>query len=182
MPDDWIPNCATQLERAIRALFVQEGAASVADCFISNESTEIGNLATGVTIIRASSSTTEDSEQSGNEKLSVSIQNKFDASVGPSETNTKLNRVQMDRRVGRQMLAMSRWSSDPGRFGETIENITDAGRELATLDAENESDMSEFTCLFVRYLGMTRGQPEDNSCAWVEARNYEITVCPSNVD
>jgi len=88
----------------------------------------------------------------------------------------------MDRRVGRQMLAMSKGDSTTGRLDATIANITDAGRELATLDDENESDMSEFTCIFVRYLGMTRGQPEDNSCAWIEARNYEIVACPSNVD
>jgi hypothetical protein len=188
MPSDWIPNCGTQLERAIRALFIAEGAATADDCHISNDSTErTGLITTGLTTILASQSTAADTELSGNEKWSVSIQNKFGAALQPGETNASVNRVALDTRVGKQMLEMMQSSGNPsGSLDETAANITAAGRALAAVDDEtaaaNDVDMTEFTCLFVRYLGSTRGRPDDGSCAWVEVRNFEITACPSNVD
>ncbi len=181
MPDDWIPNCGTQLERAIRALFVARGAATVDDCYISVENRERTVLATGITTIRANSSS-HDPEASGNEKFTVSIQNKFAAIGDPTETNPKLNRTELDKRVGRQQLAMLRGNDDSDWPDLTCDEITSEGRALADIDEDNEADMSEFTCQFIRYLGMTRGEPEDDSCAWVEVRNFEITACSLNVD
>jgi hypothetical protein len=69
-----------------------------------------------------------------------------------------------------------------GTLNFTCDDINEYGRALATIDATNESDMTEFTCLSGRYLGMTRGEPEDGSCAWVEVRNFEFVACPTNVD
>lgn len=182
MPADWIPNCATQLERAIRALFIGSGAATAADCFISNESEERAGIATGITTVRCSSSDTTDPEGAGNEKFQVTIQNKFFAAQEESETNVKLNRVEMDMRVGRQMLAMLAGTNGRTDTDVACASITTYGRALADVDSANESDMEEFTCLFGRYLGMTRGVPEDLSCSWVEVRNFEITACPTAVD
>lgn len=184
MPDDWIPNCGTQVERAIRALFVARGAATVADCFISNESAlrdaSVSPLSTGITTIRANASSTADGELSGNEKFTVSIQNKFGVKGDPTEENPLVNRTELDQRVGRQQLAMLR-GNDSESLSLTRDDLTTYGRELADTDPDNEADMEEFTCLFVRYLGMTRGEPEDDSCSWVEVRNFEIAACPTAI-
>lgn len=184
MPTDWIPNSASQLERAIRAMFIARGDATAADCHISNESGDRTGIANGITDILAVMSTATDTEPSGNEKWTVRIQNKFGAVVQPDEPNPQLNRVAMDQRVGRQMLALLRGTYS---LDETCADITNAGRALAVandstaeaiLDAANNADMAEFTCLFGRYLGATRGQPEDGSCAWVEVRNMEFVAVP----
>ncbi len=179
MPDDWIPNCGTQLERAIRAHFIDQGAATADDCFISNESEDRTGLAAGITTIRAASSQAADG--SGNEVFQVVIQNKFGVRGNPEEENPKLNRTELDRRVGRQMLALL--SGDEGRTDLNLacSAISIAGNALATIDPDNEADMEEFTCLFGRYLGMTRGAPDDASCAWVEVRNFEFTAAPSAI-
>ena len=184
MPTDWIPNSGSQLERAIRAMFIARGDATAADCHASNESGDRTGLATGITDILAVMSTATDTEPSGNEKWTVRIQNKFGAVVQPDEPNPQLNRVEMDRRVGRQMLAMMRGTYS---LDETCADITTEGRAIATpadgtaeaiQAAANDADMTEFTCLFGRYLGATRGQPEDGSCAWIEVRNFELVAVP----
>jgi hypothetical protein len=188
MPEEWIPNCGTQLERAIRALFIEKGAASVADCFISNDSTERADLADGLTTVRAFQSTTNEAELSGNETFQVVILNEFWVRGSPNEENLSLNRVRLDERVGRQMRCLLQAilrdgaTTDSGTLDGTCADITSAGRALATQDAVNDADMTEFTCLKGRYLGMARGEPADQSCSWAELRNFEFTVCPANVD
>lgn len=187
MPTDWLPNCGTQLERAIRALFISKGAATKDDCYVSNESRDRTGLDTGITAILAEQSTTQDSELSGNEKWQVSIQNLYGAVQQEGEP-PELNRIEMDKRVGRQELLLRKGEAD--KLDVSADDITAAGRALAVTDntpegdlsaAQNE-DMAEFTCLFMRFLGSTRGKPNDEACAWVEKRHYEITACPANVD
>lgn len=181
MPADWIPNCGTQLERAIRALFVEAGAATVDDCFISNESGERGDLETGVTTILAHSST-HDPETTGNEVYQVTIHNKFGAALQPGESDISRNRVLMDKRVGRQMLALMQGGTESSGLRYSCSDLTTYGRALYTIDPESNEDMEEFTALYLRFTGSTRGRPDDASCAWVEVRNFEITCCPTNVD
>lgn len=181
MPSDWTPNCGTQLERAIRAMFITNGAATHNDCYISNESGERGDLSTGITTILASQSSHE-AELSGNDVWQVTIQNKFGAALEPGETDTQLNRIELDKRVGRQLRLMMQAGDDNASYPDaTCLAITTEGRALYITDAINNEDMEEFTCLFLRYTGSTRGRPEDNSCSWVEARNFEITACPNAV-
>lgn len=194
MPIDYLPNTATQLERAIRAWLQECGAVGPLDCFISNDSrdrsAENAPLDKGITDIMALSSNTTEAEDSGNEKFVVRISTKFGAIVSPDEPNPAVNRVECDKRVGKLMLAMSDGKSSDMRLATALA-ISTAGRDLANevdstdaavQDAANNADMAEFTCLSVRYLGMTRGQPDDRSCAWIEVRNFEISACPSNVD
>lgn len=185
MPEDWIPNVATQIERAIRALFISKGAASASDCFISNESTDRAGIATGITTIRANTSTTSESELSGRETITVTIQNKFAARDNPAESNNDAARIEMDKRVGRQMTALMQGGTVSGDLNFACADINEAGRALATSSnatvAANNADMSEFTVTFGRYLGLTRGEPEDDSAAWVEVRTFEFKACPYNV-
>lgn len=186
MPSDWIPNCGSQLERAIRALFIEKGAASPDDCFVSNDSRTRGDdvatdIDNGITSILAQQSTHEP-ETTGNEVWTVMIQNKFGAALQPEGTDTNLQRLKLDQRVGRQMLALMQGGTESSGLRFTCTDITTYGRALADQDTVNDADMTEFTCLYGRFIGSTRGRPEDASCAWVEVRNFEFWCCPTNVD
>lgn len=186
MPTDWIPNCGTQLERAIRALFLARGDATADDCYISNESRERIGTTAGITDIIAIKSDTAP-ELSGNEVWLVHVDNTFAATADPDGENDLLNRVTLDQRVGRQKLALLRGTNS---LNETCTDITTHGNAMATavdatdeavLFAANNVDMSEFTCLFGRYLGATRGNPNNESSAWRERLIFEFTACPAAI-
>lgn len=181
MPADWIPNIATQIERAIRAYLIEQGAASAEDCHISTDYRTRNS--DNISII-ARVSTTGHAELSGNELYQVSIQHRFQALPPPEEPNPEQYRINLDKSVGRAQLAMM--NGESGTLSPTCSAITAAGRALATAGSttlqENNADMTEFTCLSVRYLGATRGQPDDSANHWMEVRNYEVGACPANVD
>lgn len=170
-----IPNNATQVERAIRAWLIECAAGTADDIYISNDSRE---RQFPITDIIAQESK-HHPENTGTEIWQVTIQHKFPAANQPGQTNLGKNRVQMDDRVGKQMAAMLQ-SNDNLTLNATWEGITTSGRLLATTgsaqEQANNADMADFTCLFVRYMGATRGKPDDDSCAWVEVRNYEVTA------
>lgn len=186
MPSDWIPNVGTQLERAIRALFVSRGDVTMGDCYISNDSRtriELGSPQ-GITDIVAISSDATDLEPTGNEKWIVHLDNTFSTSADAAE----LNRVIMDTRVGRQKLAMMRGVDS---LDETCADITTQGRALsvavdssddAIQSATDNADMAEFTALFGRFIGSSRGNPNVDSSAWRERLIFEIVSCPTAID
>jgi len=76
-------------------------------------------------------------------------------------------------------------------YNVTRDGITSAGRALknsgTAVEQANNWDMADFTCLFVRYSGASRGHPSDGDGrldrnSWVESRRYQITACASNQD
>jgi hypothetical protein len=194
MPVNVLPNCGTQLERAIRAYLIAQGAGTADDIYISNDSRTRAGLDTGLTDIMAVRSRVEGQELSGNEVWQVTLENKFGASPQPGQADINLNRVQMDLRVGKQMYQMLQADdSSPNTLKHTCAAISAAGRALAVdasngadpdqaQVAEDNADMVDFTCIFLRFLGSERGHPKDHSTAWVEKRIFEITACPANVD
>ncbi len=116
------------------------------------------------------------------------VENTFAAIPQQGEPNPELNRVEIDKRVGRQKLALMRGTYS---LDETCSDITTLGRALAVpvdgsdeavLAAQNDADMAEFTCLFGRYLGATRGRPKDDASAWLEVQNYEFMACPTAIN
>ncbi len=181
MPIEPLPNNGTQIERALRAWFIAHAAGTKNDLFISNDSRDRPQILTDI----FATSSRHDPENTGNEIWSVSIQNKFPAAIQPGQNNPEAHRVAIDARVGLQMAALAQ-TDDNCTLNFTAAGISTAGRSLATAgstrDQANNADMADFTCLFVRYLGASRGRPDDDSCSWVEVRNYEITACPYNVD
>jgi len=181
MPLTAIPNNATQTERALRALFIANAAGTADDIFISNDWRDRPGTLTDI-IAQSSRHATENS---GDEIWTVAIQNKFPAAPQPGEENPEALRVAIDERVGLQMAALAQ-SDDNQTLKFTTTAISAAGRALTTagsdMDQANNADMADFTCLFIRYLGATRGRSDEDSATWVEVRNYEITTCASDVD
>jgi hypothetical protein len=162
-----MPNNATQVERAVRAWLIECGAGTEDDYFISTDYRKRPQSEIFSTIVAATSR--HSPEVAGNEIWQVAITHFYPANVPPDHESPDSYRAALDERVGLQMAALAQ-SDDEHTLQYTVDAITTAGRNLTA------ADMAEFTCLFLRYLGASRGKPEDESCAWVEVRNYEITA------
>ena len=185
MPVTAVPNVATQLERAIAAWLADCGAGTPTDIYISNDPRDrAGLLTTGITDVRAHSSV-HSPEFSMNEVFQVTIQCKFGAALQPGQANKSLNRITLDNRVGMVKAAMCQ-TANSQTFDATITGITASGRALKTAStaavAAANTDMDAFECIFVRYVGCSRGRPDDDSCAWVESLNFEITAAPAAIN
>jgi hypothetical protein len=193
-----IPNVGSQIDRALRALFIKNGAAP--------QSTK-GNGGIFLTLDGGDRSNplrtvfAHDGQESvkftGSEEFTVLITDQFDAVNQPSQTNLGFNRVAIDAQVGAMMWLMMQ-SSNGVDLDQTVKDITDAGRALAVLKsagglapdaqfAANNADMADFTCLFVEPAGQKRGHPVNDEHGgiertfWVEARSFRITAAPSAI-
>lgn len=198
MAIDPLPNNGSQVERAARAWLASatsendpaaQGILHAASIYATNDS-RTRDAQRGLIDIQAKSSQ-HDPDSQGTEVWQVAINSTFPAAKQPGQSNPDLNRLLIDRQIGLIDAAMSQTSKEGVGFDATATGITAAGRALkttgSTQDKANNWDMADFTCLFVRYLGATRGHPVDGDgnmdrTFWVESRNYEITACPANVD
>lgn len=182
MPVTAIPNNATQVERAVRAWLISEGAGTAADLFISSDWRARPQSEVFSTIVASASR--HHPEHCGTEIWQVAVTHFFPANVPPDHANPDAYRVALDNRVGLAAAALAQTDNNQ-TLDYTADGVTTAGRALAAAgtatDQANNADMDEFTCLQVRYLGATRGKPEDESCAWVEVRNYEITAAAAAI-
>lgn len=177
MPLTPIPNVGSQLDRAIVAYLISVEAGTAANTFPSYCSKEKPIPNTTV----KSHAAVHDPNLSGNEVYSVAIQYRHPATLEATETNDETNRAACDLAIGTIMAALLQ-SADGQTLDATAAAITAAGRALATSDATNHSDMADFTLQHWYYKGAVRGDPDDDSDSFMEVRNFQAVVCPSNVD
>lgn len=199
MPTNPYPNVGSQLDRALRALFIQEGAMPQPDLpnggiFLTLDQATRTNPLRTIHAYDAQESTMF----AGNLDYHVQIVDQFAAAPQPGMQNPELHRVQMDLQVGKMMTTLH-LSENGANLDRTVKDITDAGRALAETGVEspdgdpyydsvqdlaNNEDMAEFTCLFVVPMGHSRGHPTDgdtggqNKSLWTEVRRFRITVAP----
>jgi hypothetical protein len=193
-----IPNVGSQIDRALRAYFIQNSATpqSAPDnggIFLTLDS---GDRTNPLRTIFAHDGQ-ESVKFSGSQEYMVLITDQFDAVIQPGQTNPGFNRVSIDAQVGAMMYLMMQ-SSDGATLNQTVKNITDAGRALVVLksagglaptqqDADNDADMADFTCMFVEPAGQKRGHPVNDEHGgiertfWVESRAFRITAAPSKI-
>lgn len=196
MPVDYVPNAGSQLDRALRAYFIDEEATpqptkSNGGIHLTLDTDERTNPLRTI----LSHDANEEVPFSGNQIFSVIITDQFDA-IAQGSTDPELHRVAIDTQVGKMMLAMSQ--SDNETDSKLVaKNITDAGRALAVdesagadpkkvIRAARNIDMAEFTCLFVEHVAHSRGHPKDeannaDTTTWHEQRRFRITVCPQAI-
>ena len=186
-----IPNNGTQVERAIRAWHVACRATDdpkaadgrAADIFISTETRDRDPSVLTDIIADLGKEAVQDS---GILVWNVSIQHRFSAVSHPGKDNKDDARVRKDAYMGMSLSAMAQRSDGSQERDVTTAGITTYGRLLATTgtnkEKRNDADMANFTCLKVIFRGMTRGEPENKSCAWVEEHNYEVHACPAVID
>lgn len=195
---DPIPNNGSQVERAIRAWLVECTSGNIGITkltndvmFVTNDSRVRPNLDGLVGILDIFAERSEhDPVHSGNEIWNVTLRGKFHATVQPGQSNAQFNRVQIDQLIGVVDAAM-RQTNDGQNMDATQDGITDSGRALATTGTAQEradnADMAEFTCLYVWYVGASRGHPNDDdgykdAAWWIEERRYRVTACPIAID
>lgn len=132
MPNDWIPNPGSQLERALRAYFIARGATPKTDdtahkgihCTLDVH--ERKNPLRSILAHDAS----ETAAFSGNHVFAVTIVDQFAATPQDGNADPELHRYAIDRQVGLMMNWMSQTENGADLIA-TAKNITDAGRALA---------------------------------------------------
>ena|ERR1041385_3388927 len=198
MPNDWLPNVGSQIDRALRELFRQKGAIPNAQSPNGGMYLTLDNHGERTNPLRGifAHDAVESVKFSGNQEFSVLITDQFDAVPAPGLQNPELHRIAIDTQVGKMMMVMSQ-SADGGQtLSQTAKDITDAGRSLAfaadsseaeVQKASNNVDMAEFTCLWVEFTGQARGHPVDaetrqaNITFWTESRSFKIIAVPSAI-
>lgn len=197
MPVAAIPNNGSQVERATRAWLIDATSdnpdgyrLTQSQIFIVNDSRDRPDPSDVSGLIDIFAKQSQDyPEFSGNEEWEVEIRCKFPARTQPGGSNTELNRLIIDRVVGLVDACMRLQSNSGGprnKYNATVAGITSAGRALKTAgtaqDQANNADMDQFTCLKVRRLGHTRGNPKDDegtdTTLWLEILHFKIEACP----
>lgn len=184
-----ISNVGSQLDRAVTAYLISNGVGkwkvqNPGDCTVSPADGLA--ISTYPHVIVLSHSSTHDPAPTGDEAFMVRIICKFGVAGARQQANPYAARVARDAIVG-LMLTLMLQTDDNATLDLTAANITAAGRALAAdadpLIAANNADMANFTALHVGYHGTTtRGDPDQEGCAWVEIREFRITACPTAID
>jgi len=170
-------NLGSKLDRAIVAYLISEGAGTAGDVYPANRSGTKVLPNTTVQAFRGQPNPVCD----GNYNVDVKVLVSMPAAEQPGSENTQAQRVAFDERLARTFDALH-LSDDGDTLKATADAITDAGRDLADSDPDNNADMADFTCLSVLNLGFDRGEPDDAACAFVEVLTIRCNCCPSNVD
>lgn len=188
MPD-YIPNIASQIDRAIRALLVSDAAATEEQTFLCTDwrdrpdPEDVGGL-----IDIKTTSGDEREQESGNYGCTVELYFRFKSiASGETEAEAAARRVSMDELIGVVMYALDR--ADYGSGKPTVcAALNTAGRALAVSSPDTDADMENFTALAVYgnpRIERGHGMGDDGSVdasVWVEKRTLTIVACPRNVD
>lgn len=179
-------NLRSKLNRAICAYLVGGGAGTVDDVLPHNSRKPKGYPNTTV---RATISKPEP-PLTGIRRITVHINIKGSASQDPNEPNPEAARIAFNARVAETYDVMMQ-SDDGQSLRATAKAITLAGRALAVpVDntpgaaqaADNNSDMTDFTCQAVYDAGEGDGDADAEGCSWMEVLIFECICSPSNVD
>ena len=138
----------------------------------------------------------ENPPHSRSEDYQVKITAEGPGTNQPGATNTESNWLLLNNMIGVVMSALSLVdpNTDPSEGAKVVGSlITAAGRALAVdasaatdpaqvLDAQNNADMANFTCTFSEFKGSQRAEISEGTIWIKETRNFEMRVCPSNLD
>jgi hypothetical protein len=127
----------------------------------------------------------ENPTHSRNESYQVAFKSEWKGNNVAGAENPDTNWVSINNQVGMLMAAMSQMD-DGSSYAATCRAITASGRQLATIgevqDQTNNADMAQFTVKNLKYKGAKRAQIVEGTLTIMEVRNFEIDVCPENVD
>jgi hypothetical protein len=169
-------NVRNQLERAAIAYLIAQNAGTAADTF-PGRSVQVKTYP--CTVVRAFRSD-HDPVFSGSEMVQLQIQIKGSAANAANAANPANVWVAFDARVAAvQAALMTAAVLSDGSVQDlsyVAQQITVAGRALATSNPQNNADMAAFTCQSWYYKGATCGEPAEGDCAWVEILNFEARV------
>ena len=176
-----IGNCGGMLDRSIAAYLISQGCGTWAN-ILSSDSLQIKGYPNATILSHQS---VQDEVLTGNERWQVTITAKYSAVQSVNAPDKYAARVARDQFVGLITAAMLQ-SDDGATLDATAAMITAAGRALATTGTPQQqadnADLVNFTCLHVHFLGSTRGIPDEEGCAWVEVRRFEIVAAPTALE
>lgn len=164
-------NVRSKLARAIAAYLIAQGAGTAEDTSAANVTDDSTYPRTTVRPGIAS----PNPPLTGNYRIRVMISIKGSA-VSDIGQNA---RVSFDTRVGAICDAMMN-SDDSQTLIATAQGITAAGRALAI--ADDNADMSDFTCLDVYDAGFGEGEASSEGTSWEEVLLFDADCCGANVD
>lgn len=177
---NWLPNLGSQLDRALRALFIAGGAVSPAQVFIANDWRERDLPLVEIVSRRGEPSAVFH----GSLDYTVELRFKFPANPPKGHRNPDAYQNEMDRFIGGCLWLLHQDDPDQG-LPTVCEALTLAGRNLATSGSSaqqrNNADMAGFTVQYIIPGEEERGYPAseqgpDTSC-WMENRTWRITAC-----
>lgn len=180
-----VPNVSSQLERALIAYLKWAFGTQATTLAFHFSNDWHKRTAPCVDILSHRSS--EDPPHSRRERCAVRIEFKWPGTdiVGDDTAGTQYTDI--NATIGVIMAALSQsYGTGDGGFRATCEQITAAGRDLATLGTPAEqalnADMAQFTCHQLIYLGAERAASDGETFWLKEIRHFEITASPANTD
>jgi hypothetical protein len=181
MPLDWLPNTASQLDRALRAYFVGATATTHEQTMIANDhrrrSLPLLDIATA---FGDRNRAVPSPLYSGSFDYPVDITAEFPANPEAGHPNPDLYSLEMDRFIGQITWLMDLRDPDQG-YPLVCAAITTAGRALKTVGSTKSkaanTDMGEFTVQFIVPAAEQRVKVSDDGVFWLERRSYIITAC-----
>lgn len=175
---DPLPNIGSQIERAVAAYLTSVGAGTEHQNFISNDSRDHQFPSNTIHAHKS----VEEVRNSRIEAYQVQITSAFPAANQPGQSNPLMNRVQVDKWVGKVMAALSQRDTGQRDYRATATAITAAGRALYVADPVNDWDMADFTCQHIHFVGSVRFHEDGAGSTFVEVRSFEIHAVPINTD
>lgn len=181
----WLPNTASQLDRALRAHFVSAGATTFAQTMISNDFRQRElPLLDIASAFGEKNRATPNPNFSGSFDYPVDITAEYQACPDTGHPNPALYQLGLDKFIG--AIAQLMFLDDYADGLPTVcTAITTAGRALKTTGTAKEKaanpDMAEFTVQFIVPTSENRIKVEDNGVYWLERRSYLITACSAAV-
>lgn len=182
----WTPNTASQLDRALRAYYVNAGATTFAQTMISNDHRVRPLPLVDIAVAFGEKNRAVPNPlYSGSFDYPVDISAEFQASPESGHPNPDLYQLGLDKFIGAITYLMDLHDTNDG-LPTVCAAINSAGRALKTTGTAKEKacnvDMADFTCQFIVPTGENRIKVADDGVFWIERRSYLITACSNNVD
>jgi len=182
MASDYIPNLGSQIDRALRALFIADEAVTEDQVFVV---TDFRTRPEPPILDIKTVSCHPVVPFTGNYTCSVDLFFKFSAVVADDDADPGSHRREMDEFIGKVCNSLFR-----GDYGDGLPTVCaaleTAGRALATSDATNSADMEGFSVFRIVPGGESRGFPISeeggvDGSYWVEKRSLEIMACSAAI-
>jgi len=179
-----VPNVGSQIERAVLAYLTWAFGDDAANYQFLFSNDWVIRQPPYVEVLAHKSA--EQPVNSRDETYQVRIECKWKGNNEAGQSNPDVNWAAINDFIGVVMAAMSQTDNNGQDYAATCALINQYGRALATAgDAtaqENNADMTDFTCLRIRFMGSQRAEAAEGSFFIKEVRNFEIDACASNVD
>lgn len=165
-------NPGSKLDRAVAAYLVSAGAGTSDEVYTSADSRERQRPSVTVSSLRGQ----EEFPFSVNWVIELQVKITAPAAMQSGDTNFEKYRKLFDARVATTYDALHQNADGEDGYEQTARNITNAALLLASNNPTDHADLADFSCLFFQDMGFERGEPNDQSAAFIEILKFKVTV------